>query len=444
MHLRTLILSAVFILSGAAPSWAQTPEIIYCRQTGFRIPFQIEAGEQGRLKLVELYVAEDGSKNWRLFKTAGPSERHFLFKAERDGLYSFLVRTVDTDGKAFPATVEGASPGLRVVVDTQLPTVALRALPNRQDQVGVEWEVRDANLDLRTLQLEFRSQGVGEWTPVRIEENAAGQKYWSPTTRGPLDVRMRVKDRADNQGTAFGLLNGDGGQFAPRNDGFNNSSGAAIGNRGVPAGPSVKVINTTDIVLNYTIEDEGPSGVSVVELWYTTDGRNWQKYGDKPDKKPPFTMKVHGEGTYGLSLCVKSGVGLGDKPPQPGDPPQMWIEVDTTKPVVQLLSAEAGRGGDHGNVTISWTAADKNLLATPINLYYAEELTGAWKPIATDLDNSGRYVWRVPPGTPFKFFVRVEAVDRGGNIGRAESSKQVLVDLNVPRGKLIGAESGGK
>jgi hypothetical protein len=467
MQLRIFILSAMFILAGADCAWAQPSEAIYCRQNAFRIPFQIDAGEQARLKLVELYVAEDGTKNWKLFKTVGPTERHFPFRAERDGTYSFLVRTVDSDGRAFPAAVEGASPGLRVIVDTMLPTATLRALPGRQEQVGVEWEVRDTNLDPATLQLEYRGQNGGEWQLVSAEPAASGQKYWTPSIRGPLEVRIRVKDKAENQGSAYIFLNGGGGSGGnpglgnaggrPSNEGGRSSNPyeGGTGRSSPPyeggaggvaprAIPSAKVINTTDIVLNYSLEDVGPSGVSAVELWHTTDGRTWQKYGDDPDKQSPFVMKVQGEGVYGLTLCVKSGVGLGDRAPQPGDPPQMWIEVDTTKPLVQLLSAEAGRGGDHGNVTITWTASDKNLLATPITLQYAEELTGPWKPIATDLDNSGRYVWRVPAGTPFKFFVRVEAVDRGGNIGRADSSRQVLVDLNLPKGRLLGAEGSGK
>jgi hypothetical protein len=437
MRLHVLLISLAFNLAGSASLLAQTPEIIYCRQASFRIPFQIEPGEQARLKEVQLYIAEEQGKAWRLYKTVGPDQRHFPFKAERDGLYSFLVRTIDVDGKAFPPAVEGAAPGLRVLVDTQLPAVTLRALPNRGEQVGVEWEVRDANLDLASLQLEYHSPGGGDWQFVNVEPQPAGQKYWLPAIRGPLDVRLRVKDKADNQGVAFAAL--QSGPIAPRVD------SSPRGESGPPpASPSVKVINTTVFSLNYALDDVGPSGVSSVELWLTNDGRSWQRFGEDADKQSPFELKVNGEGTYGLTLCVKSGVGLGDRPPQAGDPPQMWIEVDTTKPVVQLLNVEASRGGEYGHVAIAWTATDKNLLATPISLLYAELPDGPWKPIATDLDNSGRYVWRVPAGTPFKFFVRVEAIDRGGNVGRADAAKPVVVDLHQPKGRLLGVEGSGK
>src|SRR5262249_54780236 len=162
--------------------------------------------------------------------------------------------------------------------------------------------------------------------------------------------------------------------------------------------------------------------------------KKWERYGDDPKKSPPFNATLPGEGVYGLTLVVKSGVGLGDKPPQAGDPPQMWIEVDLTKPVVQILNTEAAKVQGGETLTITWKADDKNMAAQPITLYYAEQADGAWTPIAGGLENTGRYIWRVPQGTPFRFFVRVEAIDRGGNVGRAETKQPVVVDLAQPKG----------
>src|SRR5262249_3347421 len=162
--------------------------------------------------------------------------------------------------------------------------------------------------------------------------------------------------------------------------------------------------NTKEITINYGVDDVGPSGVSSVELYFTRDGRTWQRYGDDPDKVSPFNANFPGEGMYGLTLVVKSGVGFGDKPPQPGDTPQMWIEGDLTPPIVHIQSVEPGRGADAGNLTITWKADDKNMAAQPISLYYAEQPDGAWTPIAGGLENSRRYIWRMPPGpgTPYK------------------------------------------
>jgi hypothetical protein len=444
MSVRVLLATVLACSLPTAVVHGQTPETVFCKQPGFRIPFQIDPGEQPRLREVQLLLLDEASRTWRAYKTVGPDQRFFSFRAERDGVYTFLVRTLDAEGKYFPEKLEGAAPGLRVIVDTQAPVATLRVLPARQDQVGVEWEVRDDNLDIATLQIDYRSQGTGNWLNLTVEPQASGQRYWMPQVRGPYEVRLRVRDRAENQGSAYLLLPAAGsGEVANRDRGSYDSSYAnppsnkTIGHQSAPA----KIVNSTDIKIDYKLEDVGPSGVSIVELWYTRDGRSWQRYGEDPDKAPPFDAKLPGEGVYGLTLVVKSGVGIGDRPPQTGDPPQMWIEVDLTRPNVQIQSVEAGRGHDSGTLTVTWRADDKNIAPQPITIYYAEQAEGPWTTMAGGLENTGRYNWRIPPNAPFRFFVRVEALDKGGNIGRADTKQPVIVDLSTPKGRLIGVDS---
>src|SRR5207237_4392207 len=131
----------------------------------------------------------------------------------------------------------------------------------------------------------------------------------------------------------------------------------------------------------YKIEDEGPSGIQAVELWYTRDGRTWEKYSENTEPKPPYLFQVHEEGLYGFSLIVRSGVGLADRPPRSGDPPQVWVEVDLTPPVVHWVKHAVGRGSDSGWLTITWQATDKNLGREPITLSYAKDAQGPWTQI---------------------------------------------------------------
>ena len=72
--------------------------------------------------------------------------------------------------------------------------------------------------------------------------------------------------------------------------------------------------------------------------------------------------------------------------------PDCVVEVDTTKPIVSLLTPSLG---DNGVMTIGWTAADENLLSNLINLYYAPKPAGPWK-IVSGYKNTGEYPW--PPG----------------------------------------------
>ena len=101
-----------------------------------------------------------------------------------------------------------------------------------------------------------------------------------------------------------------------------------------------------------------------------------------------------------------------------------------------------GTGADKGKLSINWSARDKNLGNDPITLSYAEQPKGPWKTIADKLSNSGRFVWALPEQVPYQFYVRVEAVDRAGNIGEAITAELVKVDLATPKVKILNVEPG--
>lgn len=427
----TAIAAVLGLLSWLGPAVrGQGPanDITYTRQVEFRIPFTPATGEP-RVTQVQLHYSSDQGRTWRQYAAVPPDRGGFVFRAERDGLFLFIARTVDVTGRATPPVIDSSQQALKVWVDTQPPTVALRPLPPREGAVGVEWEVRDDTLDVNSLRLDYRVAGNPTWLPVNVEPAAAGQRSFNPAVAGAVEVRLTVYDRAGNLGEANTTVQSTGG-------------GTASPDAGTPrAGPQMQLVNSKRINLNYDIKGQGPSGVSVVELWITQDGRNWKKEGEDREAKPPFTVEVPGEGLYGFSLVVLSGVGLGDRPPQLGDPPQVWVEVDLTKPVVQVTGVDVGRGADTGKLTITWTARDKNLRQTPITLSYAEKPDAVtWTPIAANLDNTGRYVWVMPPGVPYQFHVRVEAADRAGNVGAAEHSTIVKVDLAIPKAQILGLE----
>src|SRR5262249_27082974 len=159
------------------------------------------------------------------------------------------------------------------------------------------------------------------------------------------------------------------------------------------------------------------------ELWYTRDGKTWQKDEAAVRKGPPYTIEVPEEGMYGFTLVAKNGVGIGKQPPQPGDMPQVWVEVDLNKPTVSLLGGKHGVGTKAREITINWSAHDRNLARRPITLSYSEHADGPWLPLAANIENSGQYVWQMPSSGPATFFTRVEAVDLVGNVGSSQSAK---------------------
>ncbi|MCS6853023.1 MAG: hypothetical protein NZ700_17845 [Gemmataceae bacterium] len=426
-----LVLLAACLSAGTARAQGTASDIIYSRQPVFRIPFQTDPGEH-RIKQIQLHVSADQGRSWQAYATAAPDQPFFHFQAERDGTYWFAVRTVDAEGRTYPAPNEPLRPGLKVCVDTQPPAISLQNLPPRDGMVGVGWDIRDDNLDLSSLRLEYRLANGVQWQPLSLETaTAVGHKFWVPNTNGTLEVKLRARDRADNWGEARTTVVPATGTSGPATPLPNPVTAPAA-----PSPAAVRMVNSKHINLEYDVQDVGPSGLSAIELWYTQDARSWQKYGElkDPPKSGAYRFEVNDEGVYGFTLVVRSGVGIGDRPPQVGDMPQVWVEVDLTKPVVQVLNVDVGRGPEAGNLTVSWRASDKNLGRQPITLSYAEDPAGPWTPIAANVENTGSYVWRMPAqGVPYRFLLRVEATDRAGNVGQAEWPRPVIVDLAVPK-----------
>lgn len=209
-------------------------------------------------------------------------------------------------------------------------------------------------------------------------------------------------------------------------------------------GPVVRLVNKKRITLNYEVKDVGPSGVSGVELWYTRDANKWERHNSAPETKPPYIIEVSEEGLYGFTLLAKNGIGLSKDPPHRGDQPQVWVEVDLTKPAVALTEVKAGFNDKAATLTIGWKANDKNLGGQPINVAYAEKEDGPWQPIVTNVENTGRCVWPIRPGLPPRFFVRVEAKDLAGNVGVAQTPTAVTVDTSRPTVHILEVEAGNR
>lgn len=431
-----IISSVPCLLTAVSAGYSQPPgnRLIYTRQPVFRIPFETDAGER-RLQEVQLYVSEDRGQTWKESARVPPEQRGFNFRAERDGLYWFTVRTVDFSGRANPATVQGVRPQLEVFVDTQPPIVSLRPAPGREGSYAVEWDIREDNPDLSSLLLEYRLPGGSEWIPLTVEPALSGQRAWTPSTSGTVDVRLRVRDLAKNEGEYTIKLTPSGRDFRPTNN-LPAQEPSAPSNT---TAPGKLWVNSKRISLNYEIKEQGPSGVKKVELWYTRDRRTWQKYSEDTHSKSPYVFEVEAEGIYGFTLIVVSGVDLSEHPPRSGDQPQVWVEVDLTKPIVHWVNADVGRGAESGYLTITWKATDRNFDREPITLSYAEKPEGPWKTIASQLENSGHYRWQMPDPPPYRFLVRAKATDQAGNVGVADS-KQVIVDLAQPKGVILGVQ----
>lgn len=198
-----------------------------------------------------------------------------------------------------------------------------------------------------------------------------------------------------------------------------------------------RIVNSRTFDIEYELESVGPWGVSKVEIWGTRDnGKTWQSYGVDPDNRSPFRVTVDAAGVCGFRILVDGANSAGAMPPQSGDQPELTVQVDLQPPAAELLAAELGQGDLAGHLLVRWTASDSNLETRPIALFYSSYPNGPWSTIASGLENSGSYTWRIERHVPGRFFLRLEARDTAGNLATFQNPTPIELARPQPMGRL--------
>jgi hypothetical protein len=206
----------------------------------------------------------------------------------------------------------------------------------------------------------------------------------------------------------------------------------------------IKRVGSRSFALEYDLDDTGRWGVSKVELWGTRDGgKSWHSIALDDDHRSPLIVTVDEQGLYGFRIVVDIAGSAASTPPSPGDAPELWVAVDLQRPVVELTAIERGDGNLADHLIFRWNVADDNLEPRPIALFYSSRPTGPWSAIATSLEDTGEYAWRVERFVPARFYVRVEARDTAGNLAAFQTREPIdFVPLASP-GHLRSAEPAG-
>lgn len=385
----------------------------------------------------------------------------FPFEAEKDGEYEFAVQFIYPGGRVSPRADE-MNGERRVVIDTLPPTVRINAAGN-----GVEWVADDDNLDPRTVALECKFSTDSKWysvPPVRSDAFQSADRYaWQLKSGQQLDVRVKVKDRAGNEGIsrvvrvpAAGSLTANtdplmrpNADWPPRAPGDTETRPDAF------AGQQAQIyyVNSLDFNVETQIKHMGRSGVKAAHLFVSEDQRKWTKAVGSPfaimkkseDSDPNISLpyRVTKEGLYGFIVIPESGAGRRAADPVPDAPAMVLVEVDNTKPYAKIKSVEVLPGDARGpKVEFTWDATDRNLMARPVSLEYALDRNAVqWQPIVLQIENnltkeSGRYSWVVPDEKLWRFFVRIRAVDKAANMGEQIYEQEVLVDLEKPEAAI--------
>jgi hypothetical protein len=175
------------------------------------------------------------------------------------------------------------------------------------------------------------------------------------------------------------------------------------------------VAQSHQIEIDYEINPEALP-IHEVEIWMTSDrGSTWQMIGRDEDLQSPAAFDAPTEGLLGLLLVIKNATGPSSLPPSASTPPQRWVFVDATPPVVQLHPLKQSVASGERVVQIRWTAIDSYLTDRPVELQYQTAAGADWFPVLPGpLANTGQFDWQTPPGIS-SVAVRAVVQDRGGH-----------------------------
>lgn len=369
MWLAHLIIAAAVV---SQPGTGPAPATTVTRHREFVIPFQLKQAETPAARPVEvqLYVSTDRGAHWRFYAKAPTTKKNFMFRAGGDGEYWFAIRTIDRSGQVRPRTI--SAPGLRVVVNS---TGSAKSAPP----------------PAKPRPVASKKPPVAAERPSRQPPNGSVAIAINP----PIGENRETPEQPNDQ--------------RPR------------------------MVNSRLFELEYDIDEVGPSGIGRVELWGTRDdGRTWRSFALDNDNRSPLLVSVAEEGIYGFRVTVSNGLGLGGKPPRPGDRPEVVIGVDLSKPTARLVSAKQGIDDETGNLIISWQADDRKLADRPVSIFYGEGRAGPWLPVAEGLKNTGRHAWPLDERTPARFYLRLMVRDEAGNVSVHETAEPVEIDRSRP------------
>lgn len=183
------------------------PEPISTRQTYFAIPFEIEQVDHPSLGAAEiqLWVSRDRGATWQHETSVAPTTKQFLFRAPSDGEYWFAVRTRDHAGNFRPQVINNS--GLRVIVDTQAPSLTIDAQRGSAGQIVAKWKIDEARIKPDTFKLLYRTGGSQQWETVAVDPanfktdgtTSSGEAiWWAPAGQGRVEIRVEVADAAGN------------------------------------------------------------------------------------------------------------------------------------------------------------------------------------------------------------------------------------------------------
>jgi hypothetical protein len=416
---------ADFIIDGLPPDLRITGPA-----TANEVPVRIEwqGGDLGGsgLKRITLWITRDGGQSWKPHGEDLSLKSPFEF-TDLDGIYGLKLVGEDKMGNANPPPVPGMPPLFTLTLDRTKPEVKLIS-PTAGGYLGgaameVQWTAKD-NVDMPAngIELDWSDNGGKTWKVIGKGLKNDGLYSWIPPRATLPDCRLKVI-AADFAGNVAEVVSARFGI-----DGTVPEARAT--------GPDRSNSNTVQIL--YEIKNRGSAPIKAVTLYFRPEGvKEWAKYGEDPDREPPFVFSK-ADGKYGIYITCATEMGLKSdfvqKAPDPDTDPQLTLIIDASAPKVELTSFNNGGVVQAGaSVDVAWRMTEPNPDPNGMSIFHSPDGGKTWNLVAQNVDAlKGAYRWIVPNASGSRHKLRLVAVDRFGNRGQAESEKMFSIDNDQP------------
>jgi len=173
------------------------------------------------------------------------------------------------------------------------------------------------------------------------------------------------------------------------------------------------------VLVPYESADSGPSGVSAVRLYSTSDGGNtWTLYAQKPEPSGSFEFIAPSDGVYGFTVEAVDKAGNVERKNGPvgGTKPEISVVIDTHAPEIQAVFPRDGMELVPGaHLRVRFRALDPNLLPSTAAIAVRKDDMQTWVDLPNVTSDDGELFAQGEVLFAGKYTIRLSIADRAGN-----------------------------
>jgi hypothetical protein len=282
---------------------------------------------------------------------------------------------------------------------------------------------------------------VATSSTARLSGTAASESGWAPERAAAWTAdRPGAISPADGRGTSVGgvsrFVSRDPSASVPSPAVASSPEGSGMHYRGKP----LQLSRSRRFAWEYEMPHGAGDGRPLrVELWYTRDsGITWQRAGVDTDGRSPIDVSLPAAGLYGFRLLIVPDASNNENGPRTGESPETWVAIDDEPPQVEITEVTPSTGDPGDGVLIRYACRDQLPSPRGVRLSFSPGADGPWSTIADGIEPEGTHRWQPDRTTPGSVYIRIEATDAAGNVGRSVSPEPVAIAAAQVVGRLRG------